>query len=186
MRRKILSVFMIFFPVLFFLVTACEKGTSGDEFSSGPAAARRVAVESDPDSVSAASNIYYQENTLSVEELREAVHTLKGGALAVATVNEDGSPNLAYVGPDMVTDKVLMFGLSDNQTRKNIERRKLAVAGVYIYDPDSEGGLADSVGARLVLELIEDEGLIGELRGKVPEAPEDVLFMRIVRILPVG
>lgn len=186
MRRKILTAIVTTATALTLLFVSCGKGPEEDEFPSGPAGAQRVAVESDPDSVSAASNIYYQENTLSVEELREAVHTLKGGALAVATVNEDGSPNLAYVGPDMVTDKVLMFGLSDNQTRKNIMRRKLAVAGIYIYDPDSEGGLADSVGARLVLELIEDEELIEELRGKVPEAPDDVLFMRIVRILPVG
>ncbi len=186
MKGKILAALVPAAAALLFLVVSCEEGPEEDEFSSGKAAVQRVAVESDPDSVSAASTIYYQENTLSTEELRNAVHSLKGGALAVSTVNEDGSPNLAYVGPDMITDEVLMFGLSDNQTRRNIGRRKLAVAGVYIFDPDSEGGLADSVGARLVLELIEDEELIEELRKKVPDAPDDVLFMRIVRILPVG
>ncbi len=86
----------------------------------------------------------------------------------------------------MVDDDVLMFGLSDNQTRINIQKRKLAVAGVYLYESDWEGGLSDSRGARLVLRLIEDEEEIELLRKRAPEAPEDVLFMRIVRILPVG
>lgn len=186
MKRKIIAVLFLLIPVLFLLFSACGNGPDGGTVSSGPAPVERVAVQSDPDSVSAASGIYFQENTLSIEELRETIHSLQGGALAVATTNEDGSPNLAYMGPDMVADEVLMFGLSENQTRINIERRKLAVAGVYIYDPESEGGLADSKGVRLVLELIEDEGLIGELKAKVPDAPDNVLFMRIVRVLPVG
>jgi hypothetical protein len=147
-----------------------------------------VAVTTIPnvDSVSAASTYYFEENSLSAEELAEVIHNLSSGALAVATVNEDGSPNLAFAGPDMVTEDILMFGLSGNQTRKNITERKVAVVGIYLLNPEDDEGIAGSRGARLVLELIEDSGQIEDLKKLVPDAPDDVLFMQIIRVLPVG
>lgn len=187
--KKISALFIILLVII--SVVSCRKRVGPEQIqlkqadSSNSSSVPRL--EPDTDSVSAASNtIYFAENTLSVEELYEAVHNLSGGALAVSTVNADGSPNLAYIGPDMVDDDVLMFGLSDNQTRRNIIERKIAVAGVYLYTSDRDGGLADSRGARLVLRLIEDEDEISKLKERSPDAPDDVLFMRLVKILPVG
>lgn len=183
--RKIFGIIAVL--SLLILLGSCYKRVVSPVETAAVAAAEKRAFQPDPDSVSAASDTtYFGDNTLSVEELYETIHNLSGGALAVATVNRDGAPNLAYVGPDMIDDDVLMFGLSDNQTRINIEERKFAVAGVYLFDPASEGGLSDSRGARLVLRLIEDEDDIAALKKRAPDAPDDVLFMRIVRILPVG
>jgi len=170
------------------LLFGCGRGEP--EEIDRPAAAAPAPVPMpvpDTDSVSAASDTYYfEDNTLSSEELADVIHNLSGGALAASTVNADGSPNLAFIGPDMITDDVLMFGLSDNQTRINILARKIVVVGVYLFDPESEGGITDSRGARIVLELIEDKTEIASLMDLVPDAPDDVLFMRIVRVLPVG
>lgn len=183
--RKIAGVIAVLSLLL--LLGSCYKRAVSPVETAAVAAAEKKAFQPDSDSVSAASDTtYFADNSLSVEELYETIHNLSGGALAVATVNADGSPNLAYVGPDMIDDDVLMFGLSDNQTRINIEERKFAVAGVYLYDPEWDGGLADSRGARLVLRLIEDADEIERLKERAPEAPENVLFMKIVRILSVG
>jgi hypothetical protein len=186
---KKFSVFLVLIigAALFFILGSCSKNGAGPADIGTAAAAVKTPFQPAVDSVSAASDtVYFDDNTLTAEELYETIHNLSGGALAVSTVNADGAPNLAYIGPDMIDDDVLMFGLSDNQTRINILERKIAVAGVYLYDPAYEGGLSDSRGARLVLRLIEDEGLIAELKQRAPDAPDDVLFMRIVKVLPVG
>lgn len=194
MQEKMMKKFSVFLVVtaIVAILGGCSKGAAGtpDPAAASPdsgTAAGGMRLQPDADSVSAASDtVYFDENTLTAEELYETIHNLSGGALAVSTVNADGAPNLAYIGPDMIDDDVLMFGLSDNQTRINILERKIAVAGVYLYEEEYEGGLSDSRGARLVLRLIEDAGVIAELKQRAPDAPEDVLFMRIVKVLPVG
>ncbi len=185
-KTKPTVFFVILAAAVVFTAAACypasEEATGGAGAVSTTAA---VVPRPDPDSISAASEkVYFEENSLTGDKLRDAVHGYRGGAMPVATVNADGTPNLAFVGPDMIRDDAVMIGLWDNQTKENILRRKYAVAGVYLYDPDR--GITESRGARLVLELIEDPETIDELRSLVPDAPDDVVFMKVLRVLPVG
>jgi hypothetical protein len=141
------------------------------------------------DSVSAASKAnYYAKSSLQGEQLWYAIEN-RLGAATMATVNADGSPNIATVIPGVVKDRsALMFGIAPNQTSLNLKERKLAALSVYLYTPAATDKFERNKGARFVLELITDPALIAKLfeENKDRGASATTTFLRIVRILPIG
>ena len=137
------------------------------------------------DSISSASVAqFYESSSIKGEELMNAINE-RSGAVAIATTNEDGTPNIATIVPPAVDENTLMFQFADNQTKVNLEERDLAVLSYYIYMPEAEEKADRNSGARLILKLITDEAKISELSTKA-EAPEGVTFMEIVKVLPLG
>jgi hypothetical protein len=141
------------------------------------------------DSVSAASKAYsYAASSLSGEELWKVL-AARQAAVSLATVNADGTPNAAVVIPGVTKDRsALMFGIAPNQTLENLKSRKLGVLTAYLYTPSATEKLERNKGARIVLELITDAALIEKLvlENKDGGASATTLFMRIVRVLPIG
>ena len=137
------------------------------------------------DAVSAASKQnYYTGSSLTGNELLEALKN-RELAISVATVNGDGTPNAAVVIPGVVDSEILMFGLADNQTKINFVERKLAVITAYKYDPTAESKAERNVGARIVVEYIDDEAEIEDLMARTG-AGTGTMFVRILKILPIG
>ena len=108
------------------------------------------------------------------------------GSYAVATVNEDGTPNVAYFifGCVKVEDKYyISLGIAENQTRVNVLRTGEAAA-MYAAAPDPASGMPYAVtGARMTLKLVTDEALLSQL--VVPEYP-NTLFAEIIAVRSLG
>lgn len=164
MKNYLVSSFAILFCIFPFSVSAAEPNV---------------------DSISSASKVYYyKSSSLTGQALLDAI-TQKKGAVAIATTNADNTPNIATVIPDVVDANILMFGITDNQTRHNIRERKIAVMSFYIYNPDAADKSIRNSGARIILRIIEDKAKIKELLLKTKKA-DDTTFMEIVKVLPVG
>lgn len=137
------------------------------------------------DSISAASGQYYYAG--SSYDRDAFVAALKAypyaGSVTVATVNEDGSPNLAVVIPGLSPDgQYLMFGLADNRTAINMKERKLAVVAIYEYAPKAENKADRNRGARVILEYPGDEENERLNAGKDRKS----LYMKIIEVIPLG
>ncbi|GAB6089757.1 hypothetical protein [Spirochaeta dissipatitropha] len=142
-------------------------------------------ISAGTDSISAASMVhYFPDSTLTKTQLQGSLGSSIPSA-SIATVNEDGSPNIAMLSPVVISDDYIMIILSDTQTRRNLELQGIAVATAYSYTamaaPD-----AQYKGSRLVLELVNDPQLIQRLRNKSETDSPYAVFLRIVRILPLG
>ena len=154
------------------------------------------------DSISAASvKNYYPALTGQdlMQALKNSSDTSAGAgnkrnwACSMSTVNADGTPNVAVVIPGYADDETVRFGLAPNQTLVNLKARKMGVLTLYIRDPGAPADKKDPVtgraytdyGARLILELIEDPAAIKTLLEKT-KSREGTLFLKIVRVLPLG
>ena len=143
------------------------------------------------DSISKASTgIYYGKTSIAGEDLWKALETYEC-AISVATVNADGTPNAAVAIPGVTADRAyLYFGLAPNQTGVNIKERKFAVVTAYSYTPPSKS--ADkkmlSIGARIIVEYVSDPATIARLieENKDKKASASTIFMKIVKVLPIG
>jgi len=143
------------------------------------------------DSISKASTgIYYGKTSLAGEDLWKALESYEC-AISVATVNADGTPNAAVVIPGVTNDRAyLYFGLAPNQTGINMKERKFAVLTAYNYTSPSKS--ADkkmlSFGARIILEYVSDPATIAKLieQNKDKKASPSTIFMKIVKVLPIG
>ena len=146
----------------------------------GPAAASAA-----PDAVSAASQVYYQESSLTLEQLSDAMANGLG-ACTVATVNEDGSPLLVGGSPAMLNLTHVTFGWNNNMTMANSQRTGEAMLCYYVFDVDGVTKMDRHRGARLKLELETDEAVIEELRAAYPALPPYATIMKIAELLPLG
>ena len=108
---------------------------------------------------------FYGDFGISGDELMDAINSYTG-SYVVSTVNEDGTPHIGFYVYSMVKDGedyYLQLGLAENQTRVNLERTGVAMA-LYAANPDPEADNQYAVtGARMNLELVTDEELIGKL-----------------------
>lgn len=137
------------------------------------------------DSVSAASLVhYFPDSRLTGTQLQRAFGS-SIPSLSIATVNEDGSPNIAMLSPIPVSNDYIMIILSDTQTRRNLERYGMAAAAAYSYTPMAAPD-AQYQGSRLVLELEKDPQVIQKLQQQSDSENPDAVFLRIIRILPLG
>ncbi len=134
----------------------------------------------------ASTHFYYEKGSLAGEALFDSINS-REGAVTIATVNEDGSPNMAVAVPGVIGDKYLMFGFSPNQTAENIRERKLAVIAYYIYTPDAQEKNDRNRGARLICEYVDDPVKINEIKDILgSQFSESSTFLEIVKILPLG
>ncbi len=76
-------------------------------------------------------------------------------AVVIGTTNADGSPHAGVFDVSAKDDYIIINGLSDSNTCKNIERNKKAVIQVY-KTPNRDDRWFDHVGARIWLELNEN------------------------------
>ena len=138
------------------------------------------------DTVTTASvNNYYQE--LTGDELMDAINSYSG-FYAVASVNPDGTPNLAYFvyGMKKLGDVYyIQLGIYPNQTSANIENGS-ALMAIYGKAPAEDADPKTATcGAKMVLKKVEDEAVLAELMKGAPEgfAP---LYFEVVETRPIG
>jgi len=137
------------------------------------------------DTISAASGkFYYEAGSYNAEQLKAALSAYPyAGSVTIATVNEDGTPNLAVAVPGLSPDgQYLMFGLAENRTKANMLARSFAVVSIYEYKPTAESKADRNRGCRIILEYPGADANTALNAGK--ERPS--LYMKIVRILPLG
>lgn len=132
----------------------------------------------------ASGQYYYAASSYTPESLAAALKSYPyAGSVTIATVNEDGTPNLAVAIPALSADgKYMSFGFADNRTKMNMIERRYAVVCVYEYNPRAENKADRNKGARIILSYPGEEENKALNAGK--ERP--ALFMRIVKILPLG
>ena len=137
------------------------------------------------DGVSSASVMDFYGTALEGDELMDAINSFSG-AYIVTTVNEDGSPRSGFFVYSCVKDGedyYLLLGLAENQTRANILAHGMAYA-VYAALPaeDAEAGYC-TTGARMELELVEDEELVAKLN---TTGYDTALLAKITSVRPLG
>lgn len=177
-------LFYIFFA--FSLTSGSEKQFNVTE-PDGISGATNVLPVYTPDATTGASPMYY--DSLPKKELFEIIKKSKE-AHVLSTVNADGIPNAAYMGPSVVDDNTLLFYISPEAlTRKNIDRTGYAMFSFYI---DAENGKTWKdlyKGGRMLLYKVFDQAEIDELKKKVTinkEYESEAVFMKIIKIIPLS
>ena len=141
-----------------------------------------------PDAVTSASVAdYYASGMLTGDDLMNAINSYSG-FYAVASVNPDGTPNIAYFifGMKKLGDVYyVQLGISPNQTTVNIENGSELIA-MYGALPAADAQLQSATsGAKLILKKVEDEAILAELLATAPEgyAP---MYYEVVETRPIG
>ena len=107
------------------------------------------------------------------------------GLCNVATVNADGTPNLAIFVPG-VDDSHIMFGWADNASKSNVERTKQAVITYDVVNPSAETKEGRHCGAVLKVVLEEDPAVLDEIYAANEALRDAFVILKIVEVLPVG
>ena len=128
---------------------------------------------------------YY--GVLNGDELMDAINSFSG-FYAVASVNPDGTPNIAYFiyGMKKLNDTYyIQLGINPNQTTVNIENGSELIA-MYGALPNPEVELKSSTsGAKMVLKKVEDEAILAELLASAPEGYVPY-FYEVIETRPLG
>ncbi len=174
MKRK-MSFVMALILVVIVVLAGCNEAQ--------PAPAE-VPTPSAETIASASGQFYYEESSYTKEELIEYMQAYPYPAsVTIATVNEDGSPNISIVIPGISEDgNYFVFGLADNRTAENFIERELAVVAFYEYNPTAEDRADRNRGCRVIIKYPGAE--VNEQLNEGRERP--ALFMEIVEILPIG
>ncbi len=100
---------------------------------------------------------YYEASSWTGETLMDAISS-RTGAWTIATVNPDGSPNIAVAVFGVLDEDTLLLNLAPNQTAANITRTGEAMAIIYKYTADLEVDRSTrNQGAKLILETVSPE-----------------------------
>lgn len=140
-------------------------------------------AEENVDAISSASTVYYFDG-ISGDELMDAINSYTG-FYAVASVNADGTPNIAFFVYGMVKlndTYYVQLGLSPNQTTLNIDNGSKLMA-MYGMNPDKFPYA--SVGARMYLSRVEDEETLAGLSAFSP-AGFTPLYYEVTKTVPMG
>lgn len=138
-----------------------------------------------PDAVSSASLIFYEDSSLTGEEMRQAIRDAEGSC-SVATVNDDGTVNLANFVPYPAGEDHLSFTFSENVTKANLAAGRDGMVSYYIYTKDAADKNERNKGARFRIALETDQAVIDQLAAENPEIPVGATFVRILEVLPLG
>ena len=134
-------------------------------------------------SASVATNLY---TNLTAAELQEAVNAYRCECM-FATVNEDGTPNLAvFTGGGMIDETYVVFNWYENQTYANVRRTKLGMIGYDVVNLGADTKEGRHQGAIVKVELVEDETVREELAAKHEFILPETAIFRIIEVLPVG
>ena len=138
------------------------------------------------DTVTTAS-VYNYYGALAGDELMDAVNS-NSGFYAVASVNPDGTPNIAYFIYNMKKlgdTYYIQLGINPNQTSANIDNGSALIARDGAL-PAADAQLASSTsGAKMVLKKVEDEATLAELLKTAPEGFTPMYF-EVVETRPLG
>lgn len=137
------------------------------------------------DAVSGASQVFYEASSFDKNQLWEAIAKAQGGC-SVATVNEDGTPDLIIAVPGTAGDSHLFFNWADNQTKANVLRTGNAMVSYYVYDSKAETKSDRNRGARLKLSLEQDAAVLEQLEQENEGCTSASTVFRIEEILPLG
>ena len=148
------------------LFYGCSQNDSVDSVSGATQKGESQSSVDSTDTTSSASLYFYEQGSLTGEELMTAIRNAEGSC-SVATVNADGSPNLANFVPSPAGEEYLAFTY-------------------YIYDTDAEDKYERNQGARFKVEPVTDEAVIAQLHEETPEIPQGATFVHIVEVLPLG
>jgi hypothetical protein len=151
-----------------------------------PVAATPAVVVPSVDTISAASaTSYYAASSYDLAKLISVLGAYPYPvSVTIATVNSDGSPNLAVCIPGITKDgKYLTFGLSENRTKANFQERELGVVLFYEYTPTAEKAERNK-GCKAVVRYVGDEENTRLNEAAANKNPS--LYMEIVDILPIG
>ncbi|TVQ19891.1 MAG: hypothetical protein EA382_15845 [Spirochaetaceae bacterium] len=158
-------------------------------------AAAPLVAQTGVDAISAASTQnYYEESSLSGVALYDLIGSRRA-AFVWSTMNANGTPNAAVLVPGVVDRNqgilAQSFGGDGPQTIVNMRRGGYSILTVYQHNPDSADRLERNTGARVVCEYISDPAqqrrLLAEFQRVNPRATaENTVFLRIVRVLPLG
>ncbi len=125
-------------------------------------------------------NYYYEKSSIT-KNIVEFINS-RVASVSVATVNEDGSPNVSVMIPKMTADeKYLIMGLGNSNTKKNLEKRKEAMFLFYKYCADKEDKFDRNVGVRLKTVLEENEAL-----KKSYNVHHSGYLLRVEEVIPLG
>lgn len=166
-------------------------------------------IEPDVDSITSASGENsYEQSSYDIATLKEKLTTNEFGniapAAAIATVNEDNTPNVAVFIPTImiVDDKDYLVAWFSNDTH-TLENLKAGRYGVYIFyeydnsvetlenatdEEKTETKLERNKGCKVVLKYVGDDKQteIYDTVGFPDNLKNNKLFLEIVDILPLG
>ena len=138
------------------------------------------------DTVTTASVANYY-GALAGDELMEAINS-NSGFYAVASVNPDGTPNIAYFIYNMrkLGDTYyIQLGINPNQTTANIDNGSALIA-MYGALPAADAQLATATsGAKMVLKKVEDEATLTELL-KTAHEGYSPMYYEVIETRPIG
>ena len=143
-------------------------------------------AETAVDAVTTASVANYY-GALTGDELMDAINSYTG-FYAVASVNPDGTPNIAYFiyGMKKLGDVYyVQLGINPNQTTANIDNGSALIA-MYGALPAADAQLQSATsGAKMVLKKVEDEAVLAELLKTAPEGYTP-MYYEVVETRPLG
>ena len=172
--------------VLSLMLVGCAYNANVKE-TAKPAESSEPAV-ADTFTSASQGKYFYQDSALTDDALWQVMATYQA-APTIATVNPDGSPNLAVFMPGMPMEldgeRYFVFGLADNQTKLNLQENKVGVLSLYQYNPKAEDKMERNIGARIKFEVVEDEDIINKL-SEENEIREGSIICHAVEILPLG
>ena len=99
------------------LFSGCSQNDSVDSVSGATQKGESQSSVDSTDTASSASLYFYEQGSLTGEELMTAIRNAEGSC-SVATVNADGSPNLANFVPYPAGEEYLAFTFSSNVTKE--------------------------------------------------------------------
>ena len=138
------------------------------------------------DAVTTASVANYYGG-MTGDELMDAINSYSG-FYAVASVNPDGTPNIAYFiyGMRKVGETYyIQLGINPNQTTANIDNGSALIA-MYGALPAADAQLQSATnGAKMVLKKVEDEAVLAELLKTAPEGYTP-MYYEVVETRPLG
>ena len=158
---------------------ASEKSASKDS------AMEEAKGDSPVDAVSSASTDTNKFKNMDQATLMTQLPTMTG-LVAVATTNEDGSPNLAVFIPSAVGEKYIYLGFAPNATQANLLRDKQAVILYDEYDLSIENPSDRHYGCRAKVKLVEDAKVLEELKPDLGSYADFATVVEVVEVLPMG
>ena len=158
---------------------ASEKSASKDS------AMEEAKGDSPVDTVSSASTDTNKFKNMDQATLMTQLPTMTG-LVAVATTNEDGSPNLAVFIPSATGEKYVYFGFAPNATQANLLRDKQAVLLYDEYDLSIENPSDRHYGCRAKVKLVEDPEVLEGLKADMGAYADIATVVEIVEVLPMG
>lgn len=130
----------------------------------------------------------YGETALTGEALWKAFDSFQL-APSVATVNPDGTPNISVVIPGSHTEydgnDYFVFGLAENQTKKNLETNGEGAMTVVGGFGDAKGALSGT-GARISFTVVTDEDEKAAVMKTNDKITKDSILCKVTAINPLG